>query len=446
MKDFLLFITEGNSDDNLHDSLCDEIWSSRVSPKPILIEGVFKQLMMDVETVRSITNVEGVYLGGELLSKRYDSTSSLDVYIVVDKSWLTKMAYERLMKFAKSHEGEHVFKTTHPLKYHIEVVEGGDSVDEFKSTFPSLYDLLAQKWLKMKPDAEKSVKERVSMFLGRISTAGLDDSARIDWNYFLDVDKEVLPNLKVELQSKLFDIYNELSSENELVKAPLRKFMFGEPPDVSEIEKLYDKEKIPATVISRMVSIHYLYEYIKRIDDRLLKGKDTHKNELPPGGETLNRTDPFPNENVAEGRTRPGFGRFLVEKGLRPLYHPRGMSDHRKSGVSRGLATKSESERMTRKTDDKNKIVVNNGVMHGDVLANEMKKRDFGCVPLTSSQVSDIEIKYGISPLTKKYPFRRLGKTEGMAIVSKQGEGEGNGGVFLIKNKMLDGIGGGVKK
>lgn len=443
---FLTFLNEGMEKVPEHETIDKNVWMSIGSKEPILSDEIYKQIMMDVSSIQDIVMVDRVYLTGNLLSSHWLDSTPMDVYVIIDKDNVTPIAYERLMKFTKAHSGDFAGHTRHPLKYRIELVEGDDAVEKFEKASPGVYDILKQRWLRVPASPTQEVADRVSVFMGRIRQIGLDSSARIDWDYFLDVEEDNLEQLKSAIQSKAFSLYLELSDESEDVKKFLRKFAYGNPPTVEEIEKFYDKGKVPANVIHKLVMQYYLGEYIRRLADKMGDNRMTAKNEFPPDGKTPNRTDPFPRDNIPESRKIRSFGEFLTESGLRSLYSPRGAGG-RTTGVQRKMANKSELEKLSTKQDDDKKIVVNNGVMHGDKLADELKKKDFACVPLTDVQTRDIELKYKLTHPDEKYPFRRLGKTDSMAIVrTPPKQMGGKPGMMLVKNSMFDGVGGGIKK
>ncbi len=444
---FLTFLNENEDRIPEHDTIDKDVWMTIGSKEPILSDEIYKQIMMDVSSMQDIAIVDRVYLTGDLLSKHWLDNTPMDVYVIMGKDNVTPIAYEKLMKFTRAHAGDFAGHTRHPLKYHIELLEDDDAVEKFEKTSPGIYDILKQRWLRVPESPTQEVADRVSVFMGRIRQIGLDAEARIDWDYFLDVDEDNLQQLKSAIQSKAFEQYLELSDESEEVKKFLKKFAYGDPPAIEEIEKFYDKEKIPATIIYKLTMQYYLNEYIKRLADKMGDNRMTTKNELPPDGETENRFDPFPRENIPESRKIQRFDEFLAESGLVQPYSPKGFGATRRSGVQRKLSNKSELEKLTTKTDDKKKIVVNNGVMHGDLLADSMKDKDFACVPLTDVQTRDIELKYDLTHPDEKYPFRRLGKTDGMAIIRKAPKTPGDKPkMMLVKNSFLDGMSGGVKK
>lgn len=443
---FLNFLNEGEERVPEHETIDKNVWMTIGSKEPILSDEIYKQIMMDVSSVQDIVMVDRVYLTGDLLSNHWLDNTPMDVYIIIGKDNVTPIAYERLMKFTKSHAGDFAGHTRHPLKYKIELVEDDDAIEKFEKSAPGVYDILKQKWLRVPSSPTQEVADRVSVFMGRIRQIGLDSSAKIDWDYFLNVEEDNLEQLKSAIQSKAFSLYLELSDESDEVKKFLRKFAYGDPPTVEEIEKFYDKEKIPANIIHKLVMQYYLSEYIKRLADKMGDNRMTTKNELPPDGETPNRFDPFPRDNIPESSKMQSFGDFLTESGLRQPYKPKGFGG-RASGVQRKLSNKSEFEKLSTKQDDAKKIVVNNGVMHGDRLADELKKKDFACLPLTDQQTKDIELKYKLTHPDEKYPFRRLGKTDSMAIVRTPPKRMGEKpGMMLVKNALLDGMSGGIKK
>ena len=446
MLSFTAFLNEGAERVAEHDTIDKNVWTVIGSKEPILSDEIYKQIMMNVSDIQDIVMVDKVYLTGDLLTKHWLDDTDMDVYVVIDKDNVSTIAYERLMKFIKARAGDFAGHTRHRLKYHLELVEDEDAVKKLEASSPGIYDILKQKWLKVPSSSTQEVAEKVSVFMGRVKAIGMDQSAKIDWDYFLDVDKDNLDNLKTALQSKAFDIYNELSDEPDDVKKTIKRFAYGDPPTVEEIEKLYDKEKIPATIMQKLAIQYYISEYLKRLADKMGDDKMTTDNALPPGGETVNRFDPFPRENVPESRKIQSFGEFLTESGLVQPYKPKGMGE-RKSGVQRGLSNKSEYEKLSTKEDEQYKIAVNNGVMHGDLLANEMKKKDFASVPITDQQARDIELKYDLTAPDEKNPFRRLGKTDGMAIIRTAPKAPGQKpGIVLVKNKMFNGMSGGIKK
>ena len=414
MLSFTAFLNEGAERVAEHDTIDKNVWTVIGSKEPILSDEIYKQIMMNVSDIQDIVMVDKVYLTGDLLTKHWLDDTDMDVYVVIDKDNVSTIAYERLMKFIKARAGDFAGHTRHRLKYHLELVEDEDAVKKLEASSPGIYDILKQKWLKVPSSSTQEVAEKVSVFMGRVKAIGMDQSAKIDWDYFLDVDKDNLDNLKTALQSKAFDIYNELSDEPDDVKKTIKRFAYGDPPTVEEIEKLYDKEKIPATIMQKLAIQYYISEYLKRLADKMGDDKMTTDNALPPGGETVNRFDPFPRENVPESRKIQSFGEFLTESGLvQPQY----------------------------------KIAVNNGVMHGDLLANEMKKKEFASVPITDQQARDIELKYDLTAPDEKNPFRRLGKTDGMAIIRTAPKAPGQKpGIVLVKNKMFNGMSGGIKK
>lgn len=444
---FLTFLREGEERVPEHETVDKSVWMTIGSKEPILSDEIYKQIMMDVSFVQDIVMVDRVYLTGDLLTKHWLDNTPMDIYVVIGKDNVTPIAYEKLMKFTKSHEGDFAGHTRHPLKYHIELLEDDEAIETFEKTAPGIYDILKQKWLKIPSSPTQEVADRVSVFMGRVRQIGLDSSARIDWDYFLNVDEDNLEQLKSAIQSKAFELYLELSEESDEVKKFLRKYAYGDPPTIEEIEKFYDKEKIPATIIYKLVMQYYMGEYIKRLADKMGDNRMTTKNELPPDGESPNRFDPFPRDNIPESNKMQSFGEFLTESGLKQPYKPRGFGCSRRSGVQRKLSNKSEIEKLTTEQDDAKKIVVNNGVMHGDKLADALKEKDFACVPLTDKQARDIELKYDLTHPDEKYPFRRLGKTDGMAIIRKAPKRMGEKpGMVLMKNNWLDGMSGGIKK
>jgi len=447
MITFSAFLTEGEEHIADHDTIDKNVWMTIGSKEPILSDEIYKQIMMDVSYIQDIVMVDRVYIAGNLLSKHWLDNTPMDVYVIISKDNVTPIAYEKLMKFTKSHEGDFAGHTRHPLKYRIELLEDDDAIEKFEKTTPGIYDVLKQKWLKVPSSPTQDVADRVSVFMGRIRQIGLDSSAKIDWDYFLNVDEDNLEQLKDAIQSKAFELYSELSGESDETKKFLKKYAYDESPTIEEIEKFYDKEKIPATIIHKLVMQYYLGEYIKRLADKMGDNRMTTDNTLPPDGETENRFDPFPRDNIPESKKMQSFGEFLTESGLKKPYTPKGLGTGRASGVQRKLSNKSEFEKLTTKQDDEHKIVVNNGVMHGDKLADALKKKDFACVPLTDRQARDIELKYNLTHPDEKYPFRRLGKTDSMAIVrrppSRMGE---KPGMMLVKNNFLDGLSGGIKK
>ena len=446
MITFSQFLNEGADTVPDHETIDKNVWMTIGSSEPILSDEIYKQIMMDVSDVQDIVMVERVYLTGDMMTSRWLDDTDLNVFIIIMKDNVTPIAYERLMKFTKATDGRFAGHTRHLLKYHIELLEDDAELKKFENSAPGVYDILKQKWMKIPVSSAKSVAEKVSMFMSRIRQIGLDETAKIDWDYFLNISDENIEQLRAVIMSKAFEMDTEFKNEPEETQKVVQKFAFGEWPDVQEIQKMYDKDKIPATLIQRLVMRYYLQQYIDRLDDKAGKNKMNDRNELPPDGETENRFDPFPRENVPESRKIPSFGEFLSEGALKAPYKPKGLGD-RASGVHRKLSNKSEVEKMTTGQDDKKKIVVNNGVMHGDLLANELKKKNFASVPLTKQQEMDIELKYGLSTLDEKNPFRRLGRTGGMAIVRKPPQFIGDkAGAILVKNKIFDGMSGGIKK
>lgn len=446
MISFTKFLSEGSDAIPDHESIDKNVWMTIGSNEPILSDEIYKQIMMDVSDVQDIVMVEKVYLTGDMLTNRFLDDTNLDVFIVIMKDNVTPIAYERLMKFSKATEGKFAGHTRHLLKYHIELLEDAEEIRKFEASAPGVYDILKQKWLKIPVSSAKNIAEKVSMFISRISQIGLDENAKIDWDYFLNVSDENIEQMLAVVMSKAFEMDTEFKNDPEEVQKVVKKFAFGDWPDVTEIEKLYNKDKIPATLIQRLVARYYLQQYIDRLRDKAGKNKMTDRNELPPDGDTENRFDPFPRENVPESRTIPSFGEFVAESSLKKPYQPKGLGA-RASGVQRKLSNKSEVEKMTTGQDAKKKIVVNNGVMHGDALVDALKQKNFASVPLTDVQTQDIELKYGLSSLDDKNPFRRLGRTGGMAIVRKKPRYIGDKpGAILVKNKIFDGMSGGIKK
>ena len=449
MKGFIEFINEGSKLEQ-RELLDPVVWTVVGSKLPILSDDIYTQICMDMTRVEDICMVDGVYLTGDLLTRNWDDGTDMDVYIVIDRDNLSQIGYERLMGFLKSRQ--HVFAghSRHRLVYRIELVDGDRTAEDFRDGLPGVYDIRKRAWVKVPPSAsDVDVDRRVSMFLGRIAGLGLESGARIDWDYFMDLggrEKEAVDRLKAEL----YDIDKRLSEEPDDVKRALRKFLYGEYPDVEGISKLYDGGKIPPTVVAPLAARFYITQYIGRLEDRMGRNRQTTGNAVPPGGETENRTDPFPDENAPVGESAakvPGFSDFLAEKAVVKPYNPMHSSGRRRSGVAVGSASRRKDGMMSKKSDPSKRIPVNNGVSHGDLIADDMKKADFGCVPLTGQQELDIEVKYGLTKPDEKYPMRRLGKTDGMALVRKPASIPGQKDrAYLVKNPLFNGHGGGVKK
>ena len=136
MITFSAFLTEGEEHIADHDTIDKNVWMTIGSKEPILSDEIYKQIMMDVSYIQDIVMVDRVYIAGNLLSKHWLDNTPMDVYVIISKDNVTPIAYEKLMKFTKSHEGDFAGHTRHPLKYRIELLEDDDAIEKFEKTTP----------------------------------------------------------------------------------------------------------------------------------------------------------------------------------------------------------------------------------------------------------------------------------------------------------------------
>ncbi len=401
-------------------SLDPTVWQQNQTGFPILQTAIKEQILLNIEEFSKITQIKDFFLTGSILTKYYSKESDIDVTIVVYPEDIDQVTETKIVYFLNAFNGRLASGSIYPINYYVLMTEKDES------NYDGIYDVTNEKWLKTPKAYPLDVTTYVNKFDEVVSKVDLLTAKLrrdvIDYKELNTFDKEELNNIKMLLQSKIFEINKAIESLIDIKKTikKSRSEKFSRPLSPDEIEIFKSKNNLPENVIYKLLKKYYYFDFINKLE------------------EIINKDDKIDNNDIndiknAEKRLYDNFENYYKNVITESKFRVRASKIDWKNPLK---SKKTFTYSFTRGMDRKNlqqvpfsyRTSYSSGIGNATKMINKAKTANFGLWRLTNSQVKWIATKYHFIPPNAINNIKHLGNT-GIMVWHKP-----DGSNFLVKS------------
>lgn len=271
MKQFNEFLVESILDPE-QATLSPEVFD--LSDEPKLKDSVRNQILQGIKKISKSATIVDFTMIGSTLTRRYAKDSDLDINILVTA---TQDDYDRAKEISVATSGKTVPGTKHPINYHIlsdehDFSNANDSAD-------GVFDVKNNKFIRKPIEKPFYVEKYLDAFqtvvskLESIKSELKDDL--VDYSFLKNVSSKDATKLRTLIKNKLDEIERDaqhLSSLHDRIILD-RNSGFQKKLSSKEIQKYGTKNRLPTSVIYKLLERHHYLEFLHQIDNVLSDGE-----------------------------------------------------------------------------------------------------------------------------------------------------------------------------
>lgn len=242
--------------------------------KPFIRPDILMQIRSLMQGFSVLGEIQGVYICGSILTKRYTDHSDIDVTLVFNREEFSEFEQRRINDLVNALNGQNAYGTSHPINFYVTT-----PTESPMSQKDDVYDVLQNKWVKQSEEIDLDISDFLDDFEKRV--AGFDIAvgsirrSLIDLRRLKRFGKSQIRNGATICRARLRNIKNAITGMKDMASRikQQRNDAFAKPMTPVELRKIKAKNALPENVIYKLFEYYWYWELINDLK-KILESND----------------------------------------------------------------------------------------------------------------------------------------------------------------------------
>ena len=242
--------------------------------KPFIRPDILMQIRSLMQGFSILGEIQGVYICGSILTKRYTDSSDIDVTLVFNRDKFGEMEQRQINDLVTALNGQNAYGTSHPINFYVTT-----PTESPMSQKDNVYDVMLNKWVKQTEELDLDIGDFLDDFEKRVAgfdlAVGSIRRSLIDLRRLKRFGKSQIRNGATICRARLRNIKNAISNMKDMAAKikEQRNDAFAKPMTPAELRKIKAKNALPENVIYKLFEYYWYWELINDLK-KILESND----------------------------------------------------------------------------------------------------------------------------------------------------------------------------
>lgn len=244
---------------------------------PILMPGIKNQILKDIDSINALITVNDFFMTGDLLTKKYNSKSEIEIMVEIDPSELDNISHSNIVRLLNKINKRYATGTTHTINYTIVTHE----IDEIN--IENMYDIVNERWIKTGPALDSVLSPIYTKLLSSIESLDIA-TGKLKKNLINMNDVKELPEkykkrfiyiLKYKVKQMDRGIKDLLKTYKNINPKQYEMFI-KKTTSLEDLHRIKANKNLPENVVYKLFEKYYYIKFLQKLVSLIeVKGPET---------------------------------------------------------------------------------------------------------------------------------------------------------------------------